>query len=341
MIVGIVITFLSSCKMQELYLNVVEPAPVTLPSYIKIAGVVDRSTPTDEMKKIDKLENVMTLEGGGKLEKDGTLSALSAMTSELMKNNRFDEIRTIPANRVKGPGIGMFPPPLDWDTVTTVCKENGVDALFSLELYDTDTKVSFQVKKSEGKTILGSLTGIETQADMLTTVKTGWRIYDPQGKVILDEAGITKDLLFSSSGLNPVAAARALTDRKEAVKQVSSNAGVTFAQRILPYEIRVYRDYYVKGTDNFKVAMRKARTGNWDEAAGLWMKETSSQKGKIAGRACYNMAIISEIKGSLDVAIDWARKSYEDYNNKQALDYINILKNRRAKSQLVNEQTEN
>ena len=52
----------------------------------------------------------------------------------------------------------------------------------------------------------------------------------------------------------------------------------------------------------------------------------------MADRACYNMAIINEINGNLDKAIEWAQKSYEDYNDKLALQYLNILKNRKSKN---------
>lgn len=332
-------TLIYSCKMQQLYLNVVEPAPVTLPPYIRNAGIIDRSEPSDATKKIDAIEKVVSLEGS-KLDKEGTAASVSGLTDELKKNDRFTEIKSLPTVKVPAPGIGIFPAPLEWETVASICKDNGVDALFSLELFDTDTKVSYQIRKSTGKTLLGALTGIEQQADMLTIVKTGWRVYDPSSHSILDEVAIKRELTFSSTGLTPVIAAQALIDRKEAVKQVGYNAGIAFAQRILPYEIRVTRDYYVKGTNNFKMAMRKARTGNWDQAGELWKKETASSSSKIAGRACYNMAIISEINGNLDIALEWAGKAYEDYNNKQALRYINILKYRKNSTRVLEEQNE-
>ena len=47
------------------------------------------------------------------------------------------------------------------------------------------------------------------------------------------------------------------------------------------------------------------------------------------------MAIINEINGQLDAAIDWAQKAFEDYNTKQALDYIRILENRMSKNELL------
>jgi len=61
---------------------------------------------------------------------------------------------------------------------------------------------------------------------------------------------------------------------------------------------------------------------------------------KIAGRACYNMAIINEINGNLDEALQWAQKSYEDYNDKMGIRYARILENRIYKNSVVKMQQE-
>jgi len=331
---------MASCKMQDLYLNVVQPAPVTIPSNVKRAGIINRSEPTDATKTVDAIDKVMTLEGAD-LDKEGAAACIDGVGNELAKNDRFTEVVQISVEGIKSPGMGIFPGPLDWETVNKLCRDNAVEILFSLELFDTDTRVNYQVNKTDNpKTILGALTGFEQRADMFTTVKTGWRIYDPSGKTILDEIMINRNLTFSATGLTPAIAAAALINRKDAVKQVGSNAGVAFAERILPYRVSVTREYYVKGTDNFTIGMRRARTGNWDGAGELWKKETSNPKSKIAGRACYNMAIISEINGYIDVAIEWTAKAYEDYNNKKALDYQHVLEHRKATISLVEYQQE-
>ena len=131
-----------------------------------------------------------------------------------------------------------------------------------------------------------------------------------------------------------------IVGRKQAVLQASNNIGHNYALRIIPVKIRVTRDYYVRGTDNFKIARRRAQTGDWDGAAELWYKETSNPKAKIAGRTYYNMAIFNEINGDLDAAIDWASKAYSDFNNKLALHYLNVLKYR-AQSQNELKQQQN
>ena len=44
------------------------------------------------------------------------------------------------------------------------------------------------------------------------------------------------------------------------------------------------------------------------------------------------MAIINEIHGDLDSAMDWASRSYTDYGVKLGLTYLNILKRRSAET---------
>jgi hypothetical protein len=335
------ILLLASCKTQQLYLTVVEPAPVTIPSDIKSVGVINRSIPTDESKPLEALDKILTLEGVN-LDKDGAMESVRGLKDELSVNSRFNEVKNLEQIDFRTPALTGFPVALTWEIVDKICKESGTDALFSLEKFDTDTRFNYSTAKVDMKTPLGVVPGLEHRIDMETFVKTGWRIYYPASRVILDEYFENESLRFTGRGINPLVAASALVGRKEAVNQVSNQAGHRYAMRIIPFRTRVVRDYYVKGTNNFKIAKRKAQIGKWDEAGLLWEKETTNSKIKIAGRAYYNMAIINEINGDLDSAIKWAQKSYEDTNNKQALQYVRILQNRKYKNAVLeNQQTEN
>lgn len=330
-----------SCKPTELvYISVLEPAPVTLPPNIKNVIVVNRSLASDQTKAIDVVDKFLALEGPN-LDKDGGLASITGLGDELMKNNRFTGVKALNNTELRTNSPGQFPAPLPWDVVERICRENSADALFSLELFDAESKISYAAIPVTINTPLGNVPGIEHQANMLTTVKTGWRIYDPAGKNIVDEFPIARNISYSGKGINPMVAAAGFINRKEAVKEVGNKVGHAYAMRIIPYWIRVSRDYYVKGTDNFKMARRKAQTGNWNDAGDLWQKETTNPDRNIAGRACYNMAIISEINGNLDQAIQWSQKAYENYNNRLALYYVNILKNRKSNNDLLKDQQSN
>lgn len=333
----IVVAFLNSCKTQQLYLNIIEPAPVTLAKDIKKVGVINRSTPTDETKIFDVIDKALSLEGVN-LDKDGAEQAIIGLSDELLNNQRFEEVKTLSDIDFRTPKLGLFPVPLSWEIVNKICRETGTDALFSLETYDTDTRLNYSTGSTERKTPLGVIPLLTHRAEMETIVKTGWRIYDPASQVIADEFKHLQSVVFRGSGVNPLVAAAGLIKRKDAIIEVSNQAGHGYAFRLLPFELRVMRDYYVKGTNNFKIAKRKAQLGKWDEAGALWEKETLNPKAKVAARAHYNMGIISEINGDVDAALNWVQIAYEDYNLKLARKYAGILENRKFKRAILNEQ---
>jgi len=327
-----------SCRSTALvFISVQQPAPVTLPPNAKTVAVVNRSQAPEQVKLVDVADKIFSLEGAN-LDRDGARESITGLSDELMKNNRFTEVKAPPINDLRTNSPGRFPAPLPWETVDRICADNHADLLFSLELFDTDSKISYSVNNTTVSTPLGKVPALEHQANMATLVRTGWRIYDPVGRNIVDEYIMAKRLNFYGKGINPVIAAAALIDRKEAVKQAGNNAGHGYAFRIIPYWIRVSREYYIKGPGNFPVARRKSQTGNWDGAGELWLKETNNPNSTIAGRACYNMAIISEINGDLDKAIQWAQKAYENNNNKLALGYIRLLQDRKAAGAVLQEQ---
>jgi hypothetical protein len=173
------------------------------------------------------------------------------------------------------------------------------------------------------------------QITLSTVVKTGWRVYDPQMKRVLDEYPLAHTMSFQVGG-NPLMTVENIAGRKEYVKQTANKAGHIYADRILPYWFRANRYYFIRGGNyDFKIAKRMARAGEWDKAAELWKKNLSSPRRKTAGRAAYNMAVINEINGNVDEAINWAQKCYEEYGIRLALQYVHILKGRKAQDNLL------
>ena len=238
-----------------LTMNVLEPAPVTIPSYIKNVGIVDRSLPSEENEQQDRIDQVLSIEGGN-LDIEGSQEALRGVNDELSSNNRFTKVTLLKDVDLRSPGMGIFPAPLSWDVIEKICNKNHLDALFVLEFYDTDTQIDYSSQPVTIKGPMGvNIPAVEHYAHMHTLVKTGWRIYDPQGRVILDEIPMQQSIDKSGKGINPAAAASAIVGRKDAVKQVSYTIGQNYAYRILPYRIRVSRRYYVRGSDNFKIVL--------------------------------------------------------------------------------------
>lgn len=326
----------SCASTQQMTLRVQQPAPVSLPRYVKRVALVNRTVVDRKTRAVDVVDKIFSLETPA-LDREGATASIQGLYDELTRDGRFDEVVLMKDN-LTTVNPTVFPSPLAWDTVQRVCADQQVDALFALELFDTDSKISYNAIPTKLNTPLGSVPAIEHEAVMLTSVRAGWRLYDPSSKTVLDEFPVGRHISYSGRGINPVAAANALIGRKEAVKEVGNQTGHEYALRIFPYDMRVARDFYIRGTGNFKVAKRRAEAGHWDSAAELWQQETGNGKRKVAGRACYNMAIINEINGNLAKAIEWAQKSYEDYNNRLALRYVHLLRDRQYNNDLLRSQ---
>ncbi|MBT2160788.1 DUF6340 family protein [Zobellia barbeyronii] len=336
---GAILLLLSSCvSTNKLTMGVTEPARISLPSNAVRIGLINRSIPSEENKVVDKIDKILSLEGLN-LDKEGAESAVTGLFDELTRNNRFETITIINDTDIQRKGLGIFPAALNWQAVQEICDANNVDVLFSLEFYDTDTQVDYKLTTVNIPNDLGIKAALPGHKVTLNTaIKNGWRVYDPQSKLVLDEYINNNHVTSIGSGINPMKAVEAVIGRKEAVLQRSSNVGNSYGYDVRPLNKRISRDYFVKGSDNFVIAKRRAQTGDWDGAAALWEKEVNNPDGKVAGRACYNMAIINEINGDLEKAMEWASKSYTDYNNDEALRYVNVLKYRISEQRQLDRQ---
>ena len=319
-------------------MSAVEPAPITLSKDVTRIGIINRSLPSEGNKTADKIDKILSAEGLN-LDKEGSEAAILALKDQLERNETIEEIVIIDDLAPLRKGLSVFPSTLTWNEIETLCEEYKVDAIFSLAFYDTDTKVSYKATMLNIPNDLGVKVAVPAHELTLNTlVENGWRVYDPYFKRIADELVFSDHVISVGKGINPIKAYEAILGRKEAVLHQSKYMGMDYAQRLLPYKHRVNRDYFVRGTNNFKIAQRKAQAGDWDGAAVLWQQETVNPDPKVAGRACYNMAISNEINGELDEAMQWASKSYTDYNNNYALSYLNTLKYRASQKEVLSQQ---
>ncbi len=330
---------LTSCGATDrLTLGVNEPAIVHLPSDVRSVGIINRSVPSKGNNTLDKIDKILSAEGLN-LDKKGAEAAISSLASELSVIKNFEDIKIIDDVEEVKKGLAVLPATLSWDLVERICEENQVDVIFSLAFYDTDTKADYKITTMKLPNSFGVDVDLPAQeVTLVTHVTNGWRIYDPQTKEVVDEHLFNKNMTFRGKGINPMKAIEAVASRNETVQEYSRNVGIAYAERLIPRTRRIARDYYVRGSDNFKIARRRAQAGDWQGAAELWERELTNPKEKIAGRAHYNMAISNEINGDLEKAIQFASKSYTDYRTNIALDYVNILKYRVRQNRVLDQQ---
>lgn len=102
-----------------------------------------------------------------------------------------------------------------------------------------------------------------------------------------------------------------------------------YAQRFLMHWEWVDRDYYKSGNGHMKAAKLYLDSGNWERAAELWKKVVadSLRDAKTAAKACYNMALYSELNNDITGAQQWLARS-QRMGNVLAVYYARILRER-------------
>lgn len=331
-IILVAIIVLSSCSStNSLYIDVLEPAPISLPNEAKNIGIVGRTKSSSSTSSLNKLDQVLSVELL-KIDSIASRKTILGLYEELSKNTKFDNVVSLSNIELENSAISKFSPTLSKSEVSQICIDNNLDLLFVLEYFDTFTDVDYSVVPVT-TTVLGvTVNAVETMASVQTIINAGFRIYSSDGNIVYDEFAYQESVVSTGKGINPMNAIAAVAGHKNNIENASYDIGTNYGLSLLPYQITVQRLYFVRGNDNFKIAKRRAQTGNWSGAGDLWLQETTNPEMKIAGRAFYNMAIINEINGDLETAIDYAQKSYADYGNKKALRYSKILQDRKIRN---------
>jgi len=117
------------------------------------------------------------------------------------------------------------------------------------------------------------------------------------------------------------------------LKNASEYLGKSSGGKIVPTWMKVERMYYRSRNVNMLQAEKLCLNGEYLKAAEIYNRETKNKNRNIAAKARYNMALVCEMEGKPDAAIDWLVLSYSAYKNKNpnmvhksnCQQYINIL----------------
>lgn len=320
---------LTSC-MRSTTFSVLQPAQMKLPEHITKVAVVDRSKPSNGW--LNALEGLFSGEAIGQ-DRRSRQEAVSGLTDALTRTPRFQVIST--GIELEGSKAGNnLPPALDWSQVEQICADYSTDAIVTIESFDSDNFISTRRYDERKKDKKGKeYTVTRHEARQRTGVRIGWRLYDPKTRVILDEYVTDDQLERSAHGDTEKDARNNLPSQVSMTRDVAFNVGIEYGARIAPIYVNVNRTFYNKAKgfdDQMKKAAQYADGKDWDRAAGIWkgIVDHAGDNRKAAGRAAYNMAVAAEIKGNLDIALEWAQKAWNDYGNKTARNYITTIKQR-------------
>lgn len=333
----LIVLLFSSCKMRSTSLEVLIPAEIDIPQHVQSVAVANRSLPEKGNKLGNIFEGIIT---GEPLfaDREGSNQCTNGLVYKLNESPRFSAVLATSDN-LYGTGTRAFATHLSWSAVDSICKNYKADALILLEAFDSNTGKSSDSRRVKKKDKDGNEYYVtEYSAEMCINVNAGWRIYDNVNQVIIDQNSFIDEKCWRGRGETLIKAERRLPSQRAAINDAGYFSGEMYGVRISPNWILVSRRYFVKGDPGFENAKEQIKYDNWEAAETIWLELSNSADPKIAGRACYNLALANEIDGNLKNAIVYANKALKMYQIKQARQYLAELEQRQRDQERLDKQ---
>lgn len=154
------------------------------------------------------------------------------------------------------------------------------------------------------------------------------------------------DDLYYGNSVYPELFGNDLNHRK-LLQNTAEYLGGAFGAKMVPSWLKVERSYYRSSNKDMRDAEKYCLTSEWLKAADIYNRETKNRNRIIAAKAKYNMALICEMEGNLDAAIDWLVLSYstlkwENLEHKFICkQYIDLLAERKTEIKRLEKQVRN
>ena len=218
--------------------------------------------------------------------------------------------------------------------------DNCDDSIESINDYDLLIAVkeveisSYQTAQAQYADNYGNYFSIGTYAPYKVVVE----VYDTDKKQFLAKETLEDTLEWSKNVLNIQTGLKDLPSQEEGVEYAIEELGQLFTRSVAPYWIAVERFFFVPSGKDFKKAADYAEAMQWDEAMKIWTQYAGSTNRKIAGQSAFNMALVCEVNGDYELALEWLTYAEKQYNIREINGYRTILQRRINESKILEEQ---
>ena len=300
-----------------LEIDVLKPAEITLPENVQTLGIIDRShlyAPDtlladiiDDEPDEDRFQEINVV----------ARESINGLLDVLYNSPRFS-VKAMDSINLDVDDMAVSLSQYEWDQMLHLCEDSLIDALVALTMIDVYDPVNVNM----------NIGGEITYTYKIMTLNS-WKLYDPYNQHVIDYFQYVDTIYhYSEEDLFGMVFTNYQPDRQKYVTEASFYAGQAYGFRITPVWYSETRKFYSWAGEASKKASILASYGSWQSAASIWNIETENSNKKIAAKACYNMALASEVQDNLSMASYWLKKSNLLRPNKSTEYYIEIIKMR-------------
>ncbi len=249
---------------------------------------------------------------------------LVAMNNLLFESRRYDVV--IPKDCfLAHTKDSLYSHPLAQEEVKYLCETFNTDAVVSVDYFSTRVKARLGNKKYYDPFVEKTVSVLE--ADMEIPYAALFSVHVPQKEKEIYRDFVCDTLKWVGYGKTVFAK---LTTVKQGLTEAAIAAALDFTAKIAPYWSEEQRYIFGSGDKKLKEASDFVASYKWDEAGKIWEELVAENKSKsIKSKAQFNLAVVAELQGDIELAIKKGLESYNTMYRQQTYNYLERLKRRR------------
>lgn len=323
--------FVVSCKLNYATVNIqnIEHAKEELPSEIQSITLMNRSLsnqfqdyPEDSLQQYFYRRNFQL----SKIVLDSIASdtCLRALGALMFESHRYDVVIPVERNFPRELSYEQLPDLLTKTQVQDICTRFNTDALLVLERFFTKSMADFSEQRFD--TSNGQIHSYNATLDL--KYHAFFRVYVPNDPVMIKEINVNDTIYWESDDNTLDRLFGNLPSVKKALISAGIKAALDADNLISPSWIDEKRVYFLFNKSNDQ-GQKFIEANDFVQAEKYWQDIAQSKNAKIRSKAEYNLALISELNGDLDKAIEYGLKSFYSQYRYQTELYLKRLQARK------------
>ena len=274
--------------------EVLEPATVNFPSYVKRLIILDRAPVTLDVFD-PKDRSGMTQEHLGII--DTIISnAIMDGIEEILEQSPFERFSVpVLTSETRTDTAGLDDLILTKREVVDLCERYGGDAVVSLEYYYLDLD---ERREYYPGTLIQDTQSLWTHYYIVSN-ETRWIIYLPESPTPFDTYRMNDTLYFTDYIDGEF---KVIPDVPGMIRETFRYSGEKYGRYLVPVWNRASRILFRGKEESLKEAARYTDQGEWDQAFTLWSGLIGSEDSSLVSKAYHNMAVYYELEDKLDSA---------------------------------------
>jgi tetratricopeptide (TPR) repeat protein len=326
-------------SVYQLTIDVLEPAPITLPGNVDHILIVNNTTPQANDIGINRIYNDQLITAY-ELNLDSISWTVIEALSDIIRDSDFFDKVSLYKHRVRTDQKWMSTIRLPENFRNRLFEMQDFDAIISIDklLFNVEEEVKGNIYESSGD-YLSAFVNNKVEGRLGYSIYLYEKTMSELPFTLTDSAVYKNTLMADSLEFFKILPEAIIND-------VAYSLGEKLAYSIIPAWTAQKRTIYTGSHSRMQEALSYSKKGKWDQAESIWLRLFNQESKNVQkAKLSHNLAVASEMQDKPESALLWEEKAKEYFpvgSNEEieASEYISTLRRRIQNNHLLDIQVE-